>query len=193
MKIIGLTGGIGSGKTTVAKMFLELGVPIYIADVEAKKLTQTSKIIIRKLTQLLGTQTYIDGVLNKKFVANKIFNDKDLLEATNAIIHPKVAKHFKNWVKKQQGKYCIKEASILFENGSYKQCDYTILITSPTKVKIQRILHRDTTTVEAILARMKNQWSDAKKQKLTDFVIANTDLEKTQKKVKKIHKILSKV
>ncbi|MGV6828093.1 MAG: dephospho-CoA kinase [Flavobacteriales bacterium] len=193
MKIVGLTGGIGSGKTTVAKMFKELGVPVYISDVEAKKLTQTSKIIKRKLTQLLGEQTYKDGVLNKKYVANKIFNNQQLLEDTNAIIHPKVSQHFKKWIKKQKGNFCIKESAILFENGTSKNCDYTILVTSPKKVKIQRILQRDKTTLEAIEARMNNQWLDEKKEKLADFVIENIDLEITKEKVKKLYLKLSKL
>ena len=143
MKIIGLTGGIGSGKTTVAKMFSELGIPVYIADTEARKLSNRSKVIRRKLIDLLGQEAYIENRLNRTFVAEKIFNDTDLLKAVNAIIHPKVASHFKRWVKKQQGPYVIKEAAILFENGGYKQCDKTILIVAPEALRIERLLARD--------------------------------------------------
>ena len=107
MKVIGLTGGIGSGKTTVAKMFGELGVPVYIADFEAKRLTNSSTVIKKKLIKLLGHSAYIDGKLNRKFVANIIFNDPKLLKKVNEIIHPKVASHFKRWVKRQNGNYCI--------------------------------------------------------------------------------------
>lgn len=190
MKIIGLTGGIGSGKTTVAAMFKEFGVPVYIADDEAKKLTNTSKIIRRKLTKLLGEQTYIDHKLNRKYVASKIFNDTHLLQQVNAIIHPKVGAHFKKWVQKQDAPYVIKEVAILFENGSYKQCDLTILVTSPLEVRIARVMERDATTKEAVLERVKNQWSDSEKRKLADIVIENTDLSKTKAQVQKIHSSL---
>lgn len=190
MKIIGLTGGIGSGKTTVAAMFEALNVPVYIADVEAKKLTNSSKIIRRKLIQLLGKKAYLNNELNRPFVAEKIFNDSNLLAAVNAIIHPKVASHFKRWIKKQQAPYCIKEAAILFENGSYKDCDITILITAPKDIRIKRVLARDETTQNAVLARMNNQWSDEQKIALADIVIENIDFSNTEILVKKIHQKL---
>ena len=191
MKIIGLTGGIGSGKTTVAKMFSELGIPVYIADTEARKLSNRSKVIRRKLIDLLGQEAYIENRLNRTFVAEKIFNDTDLLKAVNAIIHPKVASHFKRWVKKQQGPYVIKEAAILFENGGYKQCDKTILIVAPEAIRIERLLARDQSSKAEIEARMKNQWSDSEKKKLADIIIENTSLETTRKRVLEVHKNLS--
>jgi len=191
LKIIGLTGGIGSGKTTVAKMFSELGIPVYIADTEARKLSNRSKVIRRKLIDLLGQEAYIDNRLNRTFVAEKIFNDTDLLKAVNAIIHPKVASHFKRWVKKQQGPYVIKEAAILFENGGYKQCDKTILIVAPEAIRIERLLARDQSSKAEIEARMKNQWSDSEKKKLADIIIENTHLETTRKRVLEVHKNLS--
>ncbi len=192
MKIVGLTGGIGSGKTTVATMFKNLGVPVYIADVEAKKLTNSSKVIRRKLIELLGEEAYSDTGLNRSFVADRIFQDVELLQRVNQIIHPKVKAHFKRWLKKQEGVYCIKEVAILFENGGYKECDYTILVTAPKSLKIERLLQRDATTKEAIAARMKNQWSDTKKIKLAHTVIENIELEETQKSVLKLHKKLLK-
>ena len=191
MKIIGLTGGIGSGKTTVATMFSELGVPVYIADIEAKKLSNRSKVIRRKLIELLGQEAYIDNRLNRTFVAEKIFNDEELLKAVNAIIHPKVASHFKRWLKKQQGPYVIKEAAILFENGGYKQCDKTILIVAPKAVRIERLLSRDQSSKAEIEARMSNQWSDSEKKKLADIIIENITLEATRKRVLEVHKNLS--
>ncbi|MCF6308165.1 MAG: dephospho-CoA kinase [Flavobacteriaceae bacterium] len=192
MKIVGLTGGIGSGKTTVATMFNELNVPVYIADIEAKKLTNTSKVIRKKLTELLGTKTYLETGLNKKFVANKIFNDTDLLQKVNAIIHPEVAQHFNKWVKKQEGTYCIKEAAILFENEGYKDCDFTILVTAPLEERIHRVLKRDKTTKKDIENRINNQWSDTKKSKLADLIIENIKLENTQQIVIKTHLFLLK-
>jgi len=191
MKIVGLTGGIGSGKTTVATMFENLGVPVYIADVEAKKLTNSSKIIRRKLIELLGEDAYGTNGLNSAYVANCIFNNAELLQRVNQIIHPKVKTHFKRWVKKQKGPYCIKEAAILFENGSFKDCDYTILITAPMDVKMKRLLQRDNTTEEAIRSRMKNQWDDTKKSKLANSIIENIELDKTKKAVLTLHHKLS--
>ncbi len=190
MKIIGLTGGIGSGKTTVANMFAELGVPIYIADVEAKKLTNSSKLIRTKLIDLLGDSTYVGSNLNSSYVADKIFNDSDLLQSVNNIIHPQVAAHFKKWAAEQNATYVIKEAAILFENGSYKNCDSVILVTAPKKLRISRLLTRDNSTEKEIEQRMNNQWSDSKKQKLADFIIKNIEIETTRKQVANIHKTL---
>ena len=194
MIIVGLTGGIGTGKTTVTNMFIELGIPIYIADVEAKKLMNSSKVIKRELIQLFGTNTYSDGKINKAFLANKIFNDKDLLVEMNAVIHPKVKTHFKKWIKIQRSLYVIYEAAILFENGGYKECDYIITVTAPETVRIQRILQRDNSTKQSVRAIMDNQWNDAKKVKLSHFVIDNKELSQTAKQVKNIHqKILEKL
>lgn len=191
MKIVGLTGGIGSGKTTVAKMFSELGVPVYIADDEAKKLTNSSKVIRRKLIHLLGDQAYIDGSLNRKYVADKIFTDKALLNAVNAIIHPKVATHFKKWALRQKANYVIKEAAILFENGGYKECDVVILVTAPKTLRLQRVIKRDNATQGEIEQRMDNQWTDTRKKKLADIIIENIEIEKTRQQVQLIHKSLN--
>ena len=191
MKIIGLTGGIGSGKTTVAQLFSELGVPIYIADTEAKKLMDSSKVIRRKLVALLGEDAYSGTKLNRKFVADKIFNDKFLLDAVNAVIHPKVAAHFKKWVSKQKATYVIKEAAILFENGSYKDCDKVILVTAPKQMRINRVMARDNTSKAEIEQRMNHQWSDEKKLKLADIIIENIDLKTTKNRVETIHNLLS--
>jgi dephospho-CoA kinase len=190
MKIIGLTGGIGSGKTTVAQMFKELGVPVYIADIEARKLTNSSKVIKRKLIKLFGDACYQDGVLDRKYVASKVFNDSELLGKLNSIIHPKVAAHFKRWLNKQQGAFCIKEAAILYENDGYKQCDLTILVVSPELERIRRVMARDQISEREVLARIKSQWSDEKKRKLADIVIENIDLISTKNQVLDIYAAL---
>jgi len=192
MMIVGLTGGIGSGKTTIAKMFEKLGIPVYIADVEAKVLTNSSQEIRKELIKLLGEEAYLNDMLNKKYVANLIFNDKELLSKVNAIIHPRVAEHFKKWYDMQNAPYCIKEAAILFENGAYKKCDYTILITAPLEKRIARVIKRDSSTLEEVENRMKNQWADAKKSKLADFIIESIDFETSQQKVNEIHLFLLK-
>jgi len=191
-KIIGLTGGIGSGKTTVANYFKELGVPVYIADVEAKALMNRSKVIKSKLIQLFGNEAYFNESLNKPFIANKIFNDAALLEKMNAIVHPKVASHFKRWLKKQDAPYVLKEAAIIFENGTYTSLDFIITVIAPEKTRINRVVERDKSSEEKVKAIIKNQWSDAKKVKLSDFVIENIDLVKTKSQVLNIHKKILK-
>ncbi|RED45880.1 dephospho-CoA kinase [Seonamhaeicola aphaedonensis] len=188
MTIVGLTGGIGSGKTTVAKEFKKLGVPVYIADEEAKKLMNRSKIIKRKLINLFGEKVYIEDKLNRPFIADIIFNDTSYLKKMNAIVHPKVAKHFEKWILKQKAPYVIKEVAILFENDGHKQCDYVITVTAPIKIRIQRLLKRDNTTRDKITAIIKNQWPDEEKVKLSDFVIQNIELQKTINQVNEVHK-----
>jgi len=187
MKIVGLTGGIGSGKTTITKMFAKLGVPVYIADMEAKKLMHQDKEVVADIQQLLGDEAYQNGILNRGFVANKVFNDQKLLKSLNEIVHPVVAKHFLEWQKKQKSEYVIKEAAILFENDGYKQCDYTILVTAPEQVRIERVLQRDGTSKEEVKSRIKNQWKDVKKIPLADYIINNMDIDKTKQKVLEIH------
>ncbi|WP_445734934.1 dephospho-CoA kinase [Mariniflexile sp.] len=193
MTIVGLTGGIGSGKTTVAKQFTDLGIPVYIADEEAKKLMARSKIIKRKLINLFGNDAYINNQLNKPFVRNIIFKDASYLQKMNAIVHPRVAEHFEKWVLKQDAPYVIKEVAILFESGGYKQCDFVITVTAPKQLRIKRLLKRDGSTVETIETIMKNQWTDAQKVKLSQFVITNTELEKTKNQVVKIHQEILKL
>ena len=188
--LVGLTGGIGSGKTTVANFFKELGIPVYIADTEAKALMNRSIVIKRKLIALFGENAYQDGKLNREYLSQKIFNDKDLLQKMNAIVHPKVASHFKRWVKKQDAPYVISEAAILFENGSYKKYDYIITVTAPEHVRLKRVMSRDNSSEKKVKSVMDNQWKDAEKIKLSDFVIQNINLEEAKAQVQQIHKKL---
>ena len=185
--IVGLTGGIGSGKTTVAGFFKKLGIPVYIADEEAKHLMTISSEIRKEIIQLLGQEAYtIDG-LNRKYIAVKVFKDKYLLEQLNAIVHPRVATHFQNWYKQQDSPYVIKEAAILFENGGYKECDFMLLVTAPMHIRIERLKKRDNSSEEEIKDRMKAQWSDVKKQALADFSVENIYMDQTKEKVFRIH------
>ena len=193
MKIVGLTGGIGSGKSTVAKFFSEFDIPIFIADTEAKKLMNEDTNLKASLTELLGKKAYSEGNLNRKYVAGLVFDNKELLSKMNTLVHPAVRNHFKKWVRKQSGPYCIYEAAILFETGGEEECDATILVTAPKEVRIARILKRDNTTISEIEARMANQWSDDDKRKLAHFTIENIDLEDTRKQVRKIHKNLCEI
>lgn len=192
MKVVGLTGGIGSGKTTVSNMFKDLGVPVYIADVEAKKLMNSSEVIKRKLIDLFGPKAYENNELNRTFIASKIFNGNANLEKMNAIIHPKVAKHFKQWLQKQNSPYVIKEAAIIFEHNTQSQYDAIITVIADKEMRISRILKRDGTTKDKILSIMKHQLSDGEKVKMSDFVILNDDLEHTKEQVLKIHNSILK-
>ncbi len=188
MKIVGLTGGIGSGKTTVANMFNQLGVPIYIADVEAKQLMVTSKEIQEELIELFGSTVYLsNGDLNKKLIASVIFKDKIALNKMNHIVHPRVAQHFKLWLNEQKGHYVIKESAILFENGGYKNCDFVITVTAPKDKRLARVISRDNTTKEKVEAIINNQWLDAEKVKHANYVINNVDLHDTQKQVNTVN------
>lgn len=187
MKVIGLTGGIGSGKTTVATMFQKLGIPVYIADDEAKKLMLT-KNIKQKVIDLFGDKAYTKNELNRSFISSKVFDDKHLLQSLNNIVHPEVGKHFKKWLKSQKATYVVKEAAILFENDSYKKCFKNILVVADEKKRISRVQKRDETTADKISAIMSNQWPDEKKIKLADFVIENNSgLEELRAKVYEVH------
>lgn len=188
MVVVGLTGGIGSGKTTILEVFKSLGVPVYIADVEAKALMNRSKVIRRKLIALFGEEAYKDDKLNRPYLSSKIFSDKELLSKMNAIVHPKVASHFKNWVKRQDSKYVIKEAAIIFENNLQNQYDYIITVVADKDLRIQRVIKRDDASIEKVKSIIKNQWSDEDKISKSDFVILNNDLEVAKKQALKVHK-----
>lgn len=189
MKNIGLTGGIGSGKTTVANYFKELGVPVYVSDVEAKKLMVASKVIKKKIIKAFGELAYVDDELNRPYLAQLVFNNKEKLSILNSIVHPRVAKHYSRWLQQQDAPYCIQENALIFENNKAKEFDYIITVTAPIEVRIERVINRDTSTRDQVLARMNNQWTD-KKNKIGDFVIENSDLENTKNQVEKIHQKL---
>lgn len=192
-KVIGLTGGIGSGKSTVAGLFADLGVPIYIADERAKKLMNRSKVIQRELITLFGNQAYANNELNRNFIASKIFNDKALLQKMNAIVHPKVGADFKRWLKRQNAVYVIKEAAIIFEHNQQSQYDYIITVTTPMEKRVQRVMKRDNKTKTQILAIIDNQLSDEEKIKNSHFVIVNQKLEDTKTQVEILHHKLLKL
>ncbi len=189
MIVVGLTGGIGSGKTTVANFFFDLNVPIYIADDAAKNLMNTSGEIKEEILKLFGQNAYINNSPNRKYISFRVFNDKKQLDALNNIIHPAVSQDFKNWKKNQDAPYVIYEAAILFETGGYKTCDFNVLVTAPKEEKIKRLQKRDQSSVEEIQARMNNQWSDEEKKNLADFEISNLDLSRTRQQVETLHVI----
>ena len=186
MKVIGLTGGIGSGKTTVAKMFIELGVPVYFADVEAKKIMVNSKNVRNKLIDAFGEGTYLNGELNKKYLAEIVFNNKEQLTAINNIVHPEVENHFKNWLENQHAPFILQENALIFENNKQNDFDRIITVTAPIQDRMQRVKDRDKVTDEQILARIKNQMDVEFKIKNSNFVIHNLELEMTKSQVRTI-------
>ncbi|NJW51456.1 dephospho-CoA kinase [Salinimicrobium oceani] len=192
MKTLGLTGGIGSGKTTVANFFKELGVPVFIADLEARKIMEEDVEVQEKIKRLLGDEAYSNGHPNRKFIASQVFPDKNKLERLNDIIHPAVAQYFERWKHEQDAEYVVYEAAILFEKGGYKKCDFNLLITAPLSEKIKRVQMRDRSSPEEIEARMNHQWTDERKAELADFVIENLDLTRTRAAVLKLHETLLK-
>lgn len=173
---IGITGGIGSGKSVIASLLQLSGIPVYIADTESKKLTETSPVIRRKLTELFGEELYAKGTLNKPLLASFIFGNPELLRKVNAIIHPEVDRHFNEWAKQQQTKACAIESAILFESGFNHIVDETLMIYAPMEVCIARALRRDVTTREEIIQRIQNQMSDELKKEKCDYVIYNDNI-----------------
>ena len=193
-KIIGLTGGIGSGKSTVANYIASKGIPVYIADKEAKKIMERDDV--KQKIQNLFTESILnsDNSLNRKKIAEFVFNNPDKLKELNAIVHPEVQLHFKNWLKEHKNyPFIIKEVAILFETGGNKQCDKVILITAPEELRIERAMKRDNLTKKDILVRIKNQISESKKKELSDFVVENINLNNTFLKIDEILKILAKL
>ena len=188
-KIIGLTGGIGSGKTTIAKLFKAEGSPVYIADEEAKKIMQLPETI-HEIETVFGRKIIENQKINKKKLSEIVFNNPEKLKELNAIIHPLVKKHFDDWVKNQKSLFVIKEAAILFESGSYAYCDKIITVTASEETRIKRVMKRDNCTKEAVLERINNQWSDAQKISKSDYVIVNNDLIEAKNQFKAILKKL---
>lgn len=185
--IVGITGGIGSGKTRIVELFESLGVPCYIADRKAKRLMNEDADVKKAIIGLFGNEAYASGILDRTLLGNIVFTQPQKLNALNAIVHPAVAKDFKNWVHNQHYPYVIKEVAILFETGGYKQVDKTLLITAPKETRIARVMKRDASSKKSIIDRMQNQWSDDKKIPLADFVIENSVWEQTKKEVKQLH------
>lgn len=189
-KIIGLTGGIGSGKTTIANYFQSFGIPVYIADDEARKIMQSPEII-EAIKKLFGSSVFENDVLSREKLAGIVFNDPEKLKELNKIVHPAVKRDFDQWLLQHAAEpYIIYEAAILFESGGYKKCDLIITVTAPVESRIKRVLERDKTTRELVLKRINAQWTDEQRISKSDFVIENTSIEAAKLEVVKILKIL---
>ncbi len=187
---IGLTGGIGSGKSTVARFFEALGVPVYHADPRARDLMEQQPDLIHGIRNLLGPQAYATERLDRAYIASRVFADPELLQQLNSLVHPAVRNDFQQWVAAQESPYVIQEAAILFENGGYQNFDRMILVTAPQEERIQRVISRDGSSRDAVLKRMENQWPDERKVPLADYVIFNVELEETAGRVSAIHREL---
>lgn len=171
---VGLTGGIGSGKTLVSSVFKELGISVYNADTEAKRLMETDPDITRLINSFLGPKSYQKGKLNRKFISDVVFSDKVKLETLNSIVHPAVRQDFEKWVlDKANEPYVLKEAAILFESGGAETVDYTIFVKADMNTRIKRVVERDHVSAEQVRRRMNHQMDDQEKEKLADFIINN--------------------
>lgn len=175
MKRIGLTGGIGSGKSFIANILEHMSFPVYYSDSRSKELTKSNPTIRAGLISLFGEKVYVDGELNTQLVATKIFQNEDLRKKVNQLIHPIVRKDFDDWATYQHSELVFNEAAILFETGAYKNFDATILVCAPMELRIKRVMIRENCSREDVLARMSKQWSDEEKMKLADFVIKNDE------------------
>lgn len=193
MIIIGLTGGIGSGKSTIAKMFEKLGIPIYFSDDEAKRIMTTSSIVKNKLKQEFGDESYINDQLNRPYISNIVFHNKKALLKLNAIVHPMVKNHFKKWVELQNTPYIIQEHPLLFENNSQKDYDAIIFVSAPIDLRLSRTVSRDNSTIKKVVARMKNQMDDQFKIENSDFIIQNINLAWSEVQVFLVHKEILKL
>ena len=190
-KIIGLTGGIGSGKTTVANLFASLGIPVFNADDAAKQLMQNSPIIKNQLIQQFGDKVYEQGQLNRSYLASIVFADPEKLAILNSIVHPVTIQAALDWAQQQTSPYVIKEAALIFESNASEGLDFVIGVTAPLALRIERVMKRDQCTQAEVEKRMQHQISDAIKMKLCDKVIVNDDIQLITPQVIAIHEAFS--
>ncbi len=188
---IGITGGIGSGKTTVCNIFKSLGIPVYDADAQAKILMYRNPALKKSIKSLLGDEAYHrNGRLNRAYVAQKIFSDKKLLAGINGLVHPAVYADSSLWFSEQTAPYALKEAALLVENGSYKKLDGLIVVSAPEETRIARVVKRDRTSEVSVRQRIKNQLPEKAKTKVADFIIYNDGSQSLLQQVQAIHKKL---
>jgi dephospho-CoA kinase len=188
---IGLTGGIGTGKSTVAKIFKILGIPVFDADTAAKDLMNNNEELKQKIREEFGDESYENGGLNRSYLAEIVFNDKYKLEKLNALVHPIAIQAGIDWATKQNAKYIIKEAALMFEAGSAFDVDYIIGVFAPVDLRIARVMYRDGITKEQVEARMKNQIDENIKIKLCDFIVGNDENSLLTNQIINIHKKIS--
>ncbi|MFM6926110.1 MAG: dephospho-CoA kinase [Ferruginibacter sp.] len=187
---IGITGGIGSGKSTVAKVFEVLGIPVYYADDAAKRLMNEDEELKHKIQLQFGNEMYVNGQLDRKRLAEIVFASPGKLAQLNALVHPATLLDAERWMQKKATPYAIKEAALIFESGAHVHLDHVIGVTAPAPLRIQRTMHRDGITREAVMARMDKQMDESIKMKLCDFVIKNDEQQMLLPQVLELHKKL---
>ena len=184
---IGLTGGIGSGKSIMAKIFSILGIPVFYADVAARNVMHEDAVLKQKIKQTFGDAAYENDVLNRKYIADIVFNDPFKLEQLNTIVHPATIAAAQQWMLQQTTPYAIKEAALFFESGSAEGLDYIVGVYAPQHLRIQRVMQRDNVTREDVLTRMSKQINEEMKMRLCDFVIINDEQTLVIPQVLKLH------
>jgi len=192
LKVIGVTGGIGSGKSFICSVLEKFGFPVFYSDYEAKNIVASNKEVVFQLTELIGAELYANNQFHKEILAVRIFKDQALKEKVNQIVHPKVRNRFEEWKKSQNTSLVFIEAAILFETGMYKMCDATILVTAPESIRIERVIKRDGATIKMVLERINSQWSDHEKTKLADFIIVNDEVQPVLVQLEEVLSSLSK-
>ena len=174
---VGVTGGIGAGKSLICSILERMGYPVFYSDIEAKKIITLNHQVRIDLIELFGIQIFKDHQLDRKLLANLLFSDSTLIEKMNAIVHPKVREEFENWALSQDSQLVFNEAAILFETGSYKNFDATILVTAPLEIRLSRVINRDNSIRADVQKRIDNQWSDDQKLILSTYRIQNDDIQ----------------
>ena len=187
---VGLTGGIGSGKTIVAQIFEVLGIPVYYADLETKRIMNENKILRKQLLEHFGEQTFVNDKLNRPYLASIVFNNPEKLDLLNALTHPLTIQHATEWMQTQTTNYVIKEAALIFESGSAENLDYVIGVSAPRALRIQRVMNRDGITRDEVVKRINRQIDETIKMKLCDFVIINDEQQLLVPQVLGIHEKL---
>lgn len=192
---VGITGGIGSGKTTICRIFESLNIPIYYADDRAKSLMVNDEKLVKGIKELFGKKAYLEnGLLNREYIGSIVFSDKLMLEKLNQLVHPAVRLDGENWFKSHADKpYALKEAALHFESGGYKLMDKMITVFAPEAMRIERVMQRDNTTAEAVKARIDKQLPDSEKVRLADFVIYNDGTQSLIKQVVDVHQALVEI
>ena len=191
MKVYGITGGIGSGKTTICKVFETLNIPIFYADLVGREILKEESII-EQIQLLFGKEIIFNGAIDRAKLAQIVFNDKEKLTVLNSIIHPEVAKLFEEWRFSQNANYGLKEAAILFESGSNKHLDGVVYISAPENIRIQRVVDRDKVSIQSVRERISNQWPEEQKLALANYRVLNDNKLALTPQILKLHKELTK-
>ena len=188
---IGLTGGIGSGKTTVSAIFRVMGIPVYYADAAARRIMREDADIRKRIIEVFGPESYSQDQPNREWLSAHVFRDRASTEKMNAIVHPATISDARRWMERQTGPYAIKEAALIFESGGEGELDMVIGVTAPVELRIQRVMHRDGLTREAVMQRMARQMDENEKMQRCQFVIANDDRTALIPQVLAIHRKLT--